>query len=164
MHDELLEYVDGPVNPDDEPYRSSGHDDKKIYERVVVRLFVDRRRVVVPSGFGGDMKTPKGTPPLHRMQVDANDADGLRDLFAGLKETKRRRKSIAVEHEVDGATARYRVVRFSRGGGGHGTLHGTRRAWTHDVGSGQSAREDGGAPSRLDPPPAACLRFDQVVA
>ncbi len=38
-----LEYVDGPVAPGDEPYRSSGYGNKKLYERAVMRLFVDGR-------------------------------------------------------------------------------------------------------------------------
>ncbi len=124
MHDELLEYVDDPVNPGDEPYRFSGHGDRKLYERAVLRLFVDGRRVVVPSGFGGEVKTPKGVRPLYRVQVDASDEEGLRDLFAGLEEAKRRKQGVTVEHEIDGVKATYRVVRTSGGGQGHGTLHG----------------------------------------
>ncbi len=123
VYDEL-EYVDEPVNPDEEPYRSSGYGNKKLYERAVMRMFVDGRRVVVPSGFGGEVKPPKGTRPLYRVQVDASDEEGLRDLFYKLAEVKRRKKSITVEHEVDGVKARYRVVRTSGGGQGHGTLHG----------------------------------------
>ncbi len=69
------------------------------------------------------MKTPKGARPLYRVQVDASDEEGLRDLFDGLEEVKRRKKSITVEHEVDGVKATYRVTRISGGGQGHGTLH-----------------------------------------
>ncbi len=123
MHDEL-QYVDDPVNPGDEPYRSSYHGRKKLYERGVMRLFVDGRRVDVPSGFGGEAKTPKGARPLYRVEVDASDEEGLCDLLDGLEAVKRRKKSITVEHEVDGAKALYRVVRTSGGSGGHGTLHG----------------------------------------
>lgn len=122
MRDEL-EYVDDPVDPEEEPYRSSGSGSKKLYERSVMRLFVDGRRVAVPSGFGGDVKIPKGARPLYRVQVDADNEEGLRDLFHGLEEVKRQKKSITVEHEVDGTKARYRVVRISGGSGGHGTLH-----------------------------------------
>ncbi len=49
------------------------------------------------SGFGGDVKTPKGARPLYRVQVDASDEEGLRELFDGLEEVKRRKKSITVE-------------------------------------------------------------------
>jgi hypothetical protein len=119
-----LEYVDGPVDPDEELYRSFHHGNKKLYERAVMRLFVDGRRVAVPSGFGGEVKPPKGARPLYRVQVDAIDEEGLRDLFYGLQEVKSRKKSITVEHEVDGVRARYRVVRTSGGDQGHGTLHG----------------------------------------
>ncbi len=118
-----LEYVDDTVNPDEEPYRSSHHGNRKLYERAVMQLFVDGRRVVVPSGFGGEVKPPKGARALYTVRVDASDGVGLRDLFYGLEEVKRRKKSITVEHEVDGAKARYRVVRTSGGGQGHGTLH-----------------------------------------
>ena len=89
-----------------------------------MRLFVDGRRVAVPSGFGGEAKTPKGARPLYRVQVDASDEEGLRDLFDGLEEAKRRKQGVTVEHEIDGVTARYRVVRTSGGNRGYGTLHG----------------------------------------
>lgn len=122
MRDEL-EYVDEPVTPEQEPYRSSYHGKRRLYERSVMRLYVDGRRVAVPSGFGGDVKTPKGARPLYRVQVDAHDEEGLRDLFYGLGDVKRQKKSITVEHEVDGTMARYWVVRMSGGNQGHGTLH-----------------------------------------
>ncbi len=125
MHHELLEYVDDPAAPGDEPYRSSGYGNEKLYERAVMRLFVDGRRVVVPSAFGGEVKPPKGARPLYRVQVDASDEERLRDLFYGLEEVKRRTKSITVEHEVDGVRARYRVARASGGVQGHGTLRAT---------------------------------------
>jgi hypothetical protein len=48
-----------------------------------MRLSVDGRRVAVPSGFGGDVKIPKGARPLYRVQVDAHVEEGLRDLFCG---------------------------------------------------------------------------------
>ncbi len=119
-----LEYIDGSIAPGDEPYRSSGYGNNKLYERAVMRLFVDGRRVVVPSGFRGEVKPPKGARPLYRVRVDASDGEGLRDLFDALGEVERRKRSITVEHEVDGAKARYRVVRPSGGDQGHGTLHG----------------------------------------
>ena len=89
-----------------------------------MRLFVDGRRVAFPSGFGGEVKLPKGARALYRVQVDAIDEEGLRDLFRGLEEVKRRKKSITIEHEVDGVKARYRVVRTSGGDQRHGTLQG----------------------------------------
>lgn len=46
------------------------------------------------------MKIPKGARPLYRVQVDADNEEGLRDLFHGLEEVKRQKKSITVEHEV----------------------------------------------------------------
>ncbi len=123
MRDEL-EYVDDPVEPEEEPYRSSGRGSRKLYERSVMRLFVDGRLVAVPDGFGGDVKTPKGVRLPYRVQVDADDEEGLRNLFAALEGIELRDRNVTVEHEVDGAKASYRVVRMSGGSGGHGSLHG----------------------------------------
>lgn len=78
MYDEL-EYIEDFVNPDGELFRSSYHGNKKPCERAVMRLFVDGRRVVVPSGFGGEVKTPKDARSLYRVQADASDGAGLRD-------------------------------------------------------------------------------------
>lgn len=119
-----LEYVEDGVDHGEEQYRSSGRGGRKLYERSVMRLFVEGRRVVVPSGFGGEAKTPKGARPLYRVEVDASDDEGLRDLFDGLEEAKRRKQGVTVEHEIDGLKATYRVVHTSGGGQGHGTLHG----------------------------------------
>lgn len=119
-----LEHVEDGVDPVEEQYRSSGRGGRKLYERSVMRLFVDGRRVVVPSGFGGEAKTPKGARPLYRVEVDASDEEGLRNLFAALERVELRKRSVTVEHEVDGVKATYRVVRTSGGGQGHGTLHG----------------------------------------
>lgn len=119
MRDEL-EYVDEPVNPEQEPYRSSYHGKRRLYEWSVMRLYADGRRVVVPSGFGGGATTPKGARPLCRVEVDASDEEGLRDLFSVLEGIELRNRKVNVEHEVDGAKASYRVVRISGGGGGHG--------------------------------------------
>lgn len=74
--------------------------------------------MAVPGGFGGDVKTPKGARLLYRLQVDADDKEGLRDLFSALEGLELRKRSITVEHGVDGAKACYRVVRTSGGSGG----------------------------------------------
>ncbi len=92
MRDEL-EYVDDPVDPEEEPYRSSGSGSKKLYERSVMRLFVDGRRVAVPSGFGGDVKIPKGARPWYRVQVDADNEEGCAICFMGWKRSSVRKRA-----------------------------------------------------------------------
>ncbi len=52
MRDEL-EYVEKSVDPEEEPFRSSYHGTRRLYERSVMRLFVDGGRMAVPGGFGG---------------------------------------------------------------------------------------------------------------
>ncbi len=45
--------------------------------------------------------------------MDADDGEGLRNLFDGLESVKRPKKRIIVEHEVEDVRARYRVLRIS---------------------------------------------------
>ncbi len=45
--------------------------------------------------------------------MDADDGEGLRNLFDGLESVKRPKNRIIVEHEVDDVRARDRVLRIS---------------------------------------------------